>query len=239
MTNYILVHGAWHGGWCWKKVKNRLENGGNNKVLTPDLPSHKGGLRGLLPWTTSLSSYIKSISKLLEKADEPVVLVGHSMGGMVITGAADNFPEKIKKLTYICAFVPRSGESLGDIAPEVSPILPTDQKVNLLRGGVGMKKERLNDIFYNQCSAEDRAFATERLCLQPVRAFQEKLNWRDSHFGSVAKMAIICENDKAITAAGQRKMAEQAGIKEQITLNSDHSPFFSHDEQLAEILLNC
>lgn len=236
MVNYILVHGAWHGGWCWHKVVEELTQKGH-KVEAPSLPAHNGGIKAILPWLVSLDDYVDSIIRLIDSNSEPVILVGHSMGGIVITQVAERCPEKIKKLVYVCAFVPPSGKSLGDLAPEVSPIQPADQKVNLLRGGVAMKPDRTQDIFYNKCVDADVKFANSRLCLQPIRPFSTAVKWTTEKFGSVAKMAVRCDFDGAITPEGQEKMARDSNIEEIVPLDSDHSPFFCKPKELAEILL--
>ena len=86
MAHYVLIHGAWHGGWCWHKVNSILRAAGH-KVENPSLPAHSNGsLRRIIPWAVNLTTYINRMSKIVESADEPVVLVGHSMSGMVHYG---------------------------------------------------------------------------------------------------------------------------------------------------------
>ena len=237
MAHYVLIHGAWHGGWCWHKVNSILRAAGH-KVENPSLPAHSNGsLRRIIPWAVNLTTYINRMSKIVESADEPVVLVGHSMSGMVITALGEKYPDRIKKLVYLCAFVPPSGKSLADLAPDVSPIQPEDQKVHFLRGGVGIKKEKIKDIFYNETPLDDIAFAKAKLCLEPLRALRQPVHWSEENLGRVPKMAIICERDRAIRPDGQRKMAENLAIKEIVSLDNDHSPFFSNPLALTEILL--
>ncbi|MBA3922407.1 MAG: alpha/beta fold hydrolase, partial [Nostocaceae cyanobacterium] len=111
MSTCILIHGAWHSSWCWNKVATLLEQAGH-KVIAPDLPSHGKDKTPIREVT--LQSYTDRICEILTELIEPVILVGHSMGGLVITQVAEQCPDKIEKLVYLCAFLPGNGESLLD-----------------------------------------------------------------------------------------------------------------------------
>ena len=106
MATYVLIHGAWHGGWCWDKIVPLLKKEGH-KVEAPDLPGH-GRDKTPIP-EISLQSYTDRVCRILDTQSEPVILVGHSMGGVVITQAAQHRPEKIKTLVYLSAMLPRNG----------------------------------------------------------------------------------------------------------------------------------
>jgi pimeloyl-ACP methyl ester carboxylesterase len=113
MATFVLVHGSWAGGWAWAKVRPLLEQAGH-RVLAPSLTglSDRGHLAGP---EVGLSTHIQDIARLLEWEDlEGVVLVGHSYGGMVITGVAGVVPERIGRLVYLDAFRPRPGQSAID-----------------------------------------------------------------------------------------------------------------------------
>jgi pimeloyl-ACP methyl ester carboxylesterase len=92
MSACVLVHGAWHGGWCWDKVV-RLLNKEGHRVEAPDLPGH-GKNKAPIP-EVSLQAYSDSICKILDAQSQPVILIGHSMGGVVISQAAEYRPERI------------------------------------------------------------------------------------------------------------------------------------------------
>jgi pimeloyl-ACP methyl ester carboxylesterase len=104
MSTYVLIHGAWHGGWCWDKVVPLLEKAGH-KVQAPDLPSH--GKDKTSYRTVSLQAYADSVCGILDTQSDRVVLVGHSMGGIVISQAAEYRPEKVDTLVYLTAFLLR------------------------------------------------------------------------------------------------------------------------------------
>ena len=116
MATFVLVHGAWHGGWCWKRVRPLLESRGH-LVFTPTLTG-LGERSHLLARETGLETHIADVVNVIrwEELSE-VVLCGHSYGGMVISGVADRVPDRIRSLVYLDAFVPSDGQSLFDFLP--------------------------------------------------------------------------------------------------------------------------
>ena len=113
MSTFVLVHGAWHGSWCWKKVVPLLEEAGH-EVVTLDLPGH--GDDGTPVSEVTLVTYAERVCDVLDEQSELVVLVGHSMGGLVISEAAERRPEKIKLLVYLTGFLLANGKTLIETA---------------------------------------------------------------------------------------------------------------------------
>ena len=113
---FVLIHGAWHGGWCWRFVRALLSE---HQVFAPSLTG-LGERKHLAGPGVNLDTHIYDVVNLLEMEDlRDVVLVGHSYGGMVVTGAADRAPARIKRLVYLDAFVPESGKCVLDyVVPE-------------------------------------------------------------------------------------------------------------------------
>ena len=105
MSHFVLVHGAWHGAWCWEQVVPRLGARGHS-ARAIDLPGH--GQDPKPPGAVSFDDYMSRMGDVIEAAPEPPILVGHSLGGAVITGAADRWPERIGALVYLCAMLPDS-----------------------------------------------------------------------------------------------------------------------------------
>jgi len=116
VANFVLVHGAWHGGWCWRFVRPLLKG---HAVFTPSLTG-LGERKHLARPDINLETHIADVVSLLEMEDlSDVILVGHSYGGMVVTGAADRVPARIARLVYLDAFVPEDGKCLLDyVVPE-------------------------------------------------------------------------------------------------------------------------
>lgn len=116
MTNFVLVHGAWHGGWCWRDVARTLRAAGH-EVFTPTLTG-LGDRIHLQNSHTDLSLHVQDIVNTIEYENlRNVVLCGHSYGGMVITGVADRIPERLDALVYLDAFVPEDGDSVFSLMP--------------------------------------------------------------------------------------------------------------------------
>jgi pimeloyl-ACP methyl ester carboxylesterase len=120
MTTFVLVHGAWAGGVVWRELAPRLRRAGH-EVHAPSL-SGIGARKHLLGRTIDLDTHIDDVLGVIEDEDlADIVLVGHSYGGMVITGVADRVPDRIAALVYLDAFVPEDGEALFDLAPPAGP----------------------------------------------------------------------------------------------------------------------
>ena len=129
MVNYVLVHGGWHGAWCWDKVVPLLQAAGHS-VYAPTLTG-LGEQAALLTPEIGLDTHIQDVVNLIETKElQQVILVGHSYSGMVITGVADRVPDRIAHLVYLDAVVPRDGQSLADTVPFVGTMLRRDANNN-------------------------------------------------------------------------------------------------------------
>src|SRR6266566_8803634 len=158
MSRYVLVHGAWHGSWCWDKVVPLLEQAGHH-VEALDLPGHgqdKTPLREI-----TLAAYTKRVCETLDAHAEPVILVGHSLGGIVITQVAEERPEKIQTLVYLTAVLPQNGESLFQLASgDTGSLIMPNLMVNEEQGYLTFKEETpFKEIFGADCSDEDVEYA--------------------------------------------------------------------------------
>lgn len=230
MATYVLIHGAWHGAWCWQKVVRLLEQEGH-KAVAPDLPGH-GDDKAPIP-RISLQAYADRVCAILDSQSEPVVLVGHSMGGIVISQAAEYRPEKIRTLVYLAAFLLRNGETLLQVAQEdrealVLPnlILAEDQSYATVR------EDALKEVFYADCSDEDVARAKSHLVPQATAPFVTPVRTTAENFGLVPRVYIECLGDKAISPAAQKKMYSALPCQKVISMDTSHSPFFSAPKEL-------
>src|ERR1700675_3292707 len=116
MTSFVLVHGAWHGSWCWKRVRRSLQEKGH-EVFTPTLTG-VADRSHLLSREVNLETHITDVVNLIQWEElSDVVLCGHSYGGLVISGVADRIPDRIGALVYLDAFVLEDGQSLHDVLP--------------------------------------------------------------------------------------------------------------------------
>jgi pimeloyl-ACP methyl ester carboxylesterase len=219
MTTFVLVHGAFHGGWCWYRIVAELEARGH-KVVAPDLPGH-GRAAGQ---PASLRIYGDHVADIIRKQDEPVVLVGHSMGGSVITVAGETVPEKVAHIVYVTAFMGPDGDSMaGDLSamPTQGGLIPTPDKTFAL---------------YHDCPKEDAALA--RLCLtdQPHLPLVEAIAWTPERWGRIPRTFVGCLKDMVFSIADQRRRAGSAPGTRWIEFDCGHSPFFVMPKALADVL---
>jgi pimeloyl-ACP methyl ester carboxylesterase len=128
VATFVLVHGGGHGGWCYQQVARRLRGDGHH-VHTPTL-SGLAERSHLLSPTIDLDTHIRDITSLLFYEDlSDVVLVGHSYGGMVVTGVADAVPERVQRLVYLDAATPSNGQSLADVSPALMQYAASSMRV--------------------------------------------------------------------------------------------------------------
>jgi pimeloyl-ACP methyl ester carboxylesterase len=234
MSTYLLIHGAWHGGWCWRSVVPLLESAGHT-VLAPDLPGH--GDDNTPAASVTLKDYADRVCEIVNTQSERVILLGHSMGGAVITQAAENCSEKIGALVYMCAFLPRNGDSLMTWALQDAESMVNPSTTFAVEDGVlGFKPQYIREAFYAGCSEEDIAFAQSRLVSQSTQPFRTPVQTTAERWGAIPRYYIECARDRAITPNLQQAMQKQSPCKGTFSIDTDHSPFFSAPENLADIL---
>ncbi len=235
MGSFVLVHGAWHGSWCWEKVTPLLEAAGHT-VDAVDLPG-----RGANPAEAAertLEAYSRHVADRVEAAGGPVVLVGHSMGGMPITGAAELVPDRIAALVYVTAFLPNDGQALVQLAdddPEalVLPNLVVDEASGLCT----VREGALRETFYGECSAGDATWAAAQLVPESLAAMAAPAHVTEDRAGSVRRIYVECVRDRAISIAKQRELWAARPCERVLTMETDHSPFLSAPQELAGHLL--
>lgn len=235
MANFLLIHGAWHGAWCWHRVIPELEALGH-RVVAIDLPGH--GVDKTPTAEVTLDAYAERVGAALGDLDGPAVLVGHSMGGVVITAAAERYPERVASLVYLTAIALRDGEAMTDNPVKASPrefmagFMPTPDGV-----ATRFDPERMREAFYADCSAADVALA--RLCLVPQATLVMRTPIRATaeRWGAIPRSYITCSEDRALTLEGQRGMLERVGFDRVVEMQCGHSPFFSRPAELAAHLV--
>jgi pimeloyl-ACP methyl ester carboxylesterase len=235
MTTFVLVHGAWHGAWCWYKVVPLLRDAGNT-VIAVDLPSH--GIDRTPIGEVSLDVYAERVCQILDSCGEPVVLVGHSMGGLVISRAGEKKPSKIAKLIYLTAFLIGDGQTLLEVAQSDlrSQILP-NLKLNADQSVGTIDEGSIQKSFYHDCPASDVALAQALLVPQALALMAEPLRTTCKNWGAIPRFYIECVYDNAISLMTQRAMQKNLPCERVVALQTSHSPFFSAPRQLADHLL--
>jgi pimeloyl-ACP methyl ester carboxylesterase len=207
-----------------------LEKQGHT-VVAPDLPSHGRDKTPLSAVT--LPVYVDSVCQVLDAQRELVVLVGHSMGGGIITQVAEYRPEKIKTLVYLAAALPRNGESmLQAVQQDTESLVVPNFVLSADQSSATFRAEDLREAFYADCSDEDVALARAMLVPQALAPPGTPVHTSAANFGRVPRVYIECLRDRALTPSFQKKLYTALPCQKVITMNTSHSPFFSAPEEL-------
>ena len=189
-------------------------------------------------WRMKLDDYADAVVKEVRKIAAPTILVGHSMGGQVISAAAERIPDQIERLVYVAAFLPRSGDSIVSLGREdTDSWLPNSTTTSVLRGTFTIKPTALAQVFCDDCTPEAIAQAQRELVPESIRPSFGKVSLSSRRFGSVPRSYIRCTDDRAISLKMQDLMISRQGCEHVATLKSSHSPFISMPEQLVEAIL--
>jgi len=232
---YVLVHGAWQAPYFWEAVRKDLLKE-DHKVIVVELPGH--GSDKTPPQNLNLDVYRDKVIETISKVDDKVILVGHSMGGMVITAVAEKIPSKISKLVYIGAFLPTSGQALTDLAfsdpdSKLGPLLiPSADQLTL-----DVKRDSLTYLFINDGSQEAKEDVLTNYRTEPAIPFTNKVTLTSEGFGAVEKLYIKTLQDIVISPSLQDRMIAGAGIEIVYEVNTSHSPFLSQPKAVSDLLL--
>lgn len=228
MANFVLVHGGMIGGTCWKNVRKILENQ-HHTVLTPTLTG-LGERKHLSHPNIDLDTHIQDIINTIfyEELDD-IVLIGHSYGGMVITGVADRIPEKIKKLIYVAAILPKNGESMFDaVGPEISSYLYSNAQK-----GNGWEVPAAPPESYGINAQKDIKWFMSMSTPHPLKSFQQKY-FRNTSFSETEKIYVNCSQDLALDFMAVRAKEMKIPCYE---INSGHFPMITSPETLANLFV--
>ena len=218
MTTVVLVHGAFHGAWCWEPVRNQLDERGVPN-LAPDLPF------------TGLDDDADTVRAVLDAVDGPVVLCGHSYGGMVISRAASG-RDDVDRLVYLCAV------QVADDAEMAATMRPTSLIEHLVHGEDGslaVDLEHAAADFYHDCDPAVAAASVAQLRPMPTGVGQD--SDRDVPPPAWMQMPstyVVCTDDRTVHPDTQRQMAEHAD--DVVVWDTSHSPMLSRPELVADLL---
>jgi pimeloyl-ACP methyl ester carboxylesterase len=233
MASFILVHGGMHGGWCWDKVLPLLQAAGQ-VAIAPDLPGVREGT--IPPQDVTLALTGGFIADLARRSGEKVVMVGHSLGGITISEAAERAPEAVLGLVYVAAIL------LPDGAAVIGNLVGGDETSNLVRASAGgaaliADPNVARDRFYNGCAEHDAQSALARLVPQPTRPMRDRLRLTSSRFGAVPRAYIECLQDNAHPLCLQRSQQAKLPCDPVFKMATGHSPFLQAPEALAHHLI--
>jgi len=229
MTTFALVHGAWHGSWCWRKVFEKLRAAGYDSVA-PELPCDdpKAG------WV----AYRDIVLADLDDIEGEIILVGHSLGGCVIPLVAAE--REVSRLVLLCSFPPAPGQSLDDAVAK-EPAL-TDDRAMIWRTSrddldrhVWPGFETAAYAMYHDCDPVDARWAFDQLRPQTHTPFAEP--WPLVRWPDISVASIVCSEDRMGNPALLTKAAREQFGTDTVELPGSHSPFLSQPSALADALI--
>ena len=224
----VLVHGAWHGAWCWQPVVDRLEAAGV-PVVAIDLPGHGDDRRPL----TDLHGHGDAVRAALDRIDGPVLLVGHSFGGAAITDAGTH--PAVRHLVYVTAFCIDTNETVmtNDLEGGAGTVL--EQAIRFEADGtITVDPEVAVEAFYADCEPDRAAAAVARLVPEHAAGFGQSPRvaaWRER-----PSTYVLCTDDRAAMPALQRNLA--ARCDDVVEIAASHSPFESRPDELTAVLVD-
>lgn len=228
----LLVHGAWHGAWCWAPLQAELDRRGVAS-LAVDLPGH-----GLSREAAGdLADDVRCVGDALASIRAPVVLVGHSYGGAVVTAAVSG-ADNVVAVVYVAAFAMLEGERINDIIRSVPTPDPILRRAIVMRddGSSVLDPEHVVESLYARCPPQMAEAAIPRLGPQRMATFGQPVE--SSPLGArptaVPTVYVRCTADNAIPVAQQDVMA--ARCDEVVSLDTDHSPFASATGAVADVI---
>ncbi len=225
MAAFVLVHGSFHGPWCWDRITPLLRAAGHT-VATPDLAEAATDK----PYP-DLHDYAALVARAMGDASGAVILVGHSMGGLVASQAAALAPAKLGALLYVSGLLLPDGESLqsflqgvGDLG--VDDLVLKNMQVSADGQVATFPAAAAPAVFYHRCVAADAAWATAQLRPQPTAVYATPLRLTAAS-AAVPRAYVVCQDDQAVSVAYQRRMLADTTCERTYSLDADHSPFFS------------
>jgi pimeloyl-ACP methyl ester carboxylesterase len=237
MSAFVLVHGSWMGSWAWDRVAPLLREAGHQATAV-DLPGYGDDTTPVAEIT--LQAYTDRALAAIDAATEPVILVGHSMGGVVVSTAAEQRPERVACAVYVAAYMLPNGESVFSFS-QGNPEFAASQVMGYLEidqaGGTSqIRPDGIGPVFVNDGSAGDVAYATEHAHVDYLAPSGTPIAITDARWGSVRRLYVETLRDQAVPVSAQRRMNELLPGADVHSIDSGHSPFLTQPRGLADLL---
>ena len=232
-STYVLVHGAWADESAWGFVRNELAKKAN--VVVVNLPAH--GADNTYGVGIGLNDYVKTVTNAINKVSGKVILVGHSMAGVIISQVAENIPNKIDKLIYVSAYLPKNGEDVSSITNKFLNNKPIEVfEFNKDYSLVSIKKNAIANVVCADCPDYMKDVLVKYHRAEPVKGLNDKVKL-SAKFNAIPKYYISTKNDYAVPYALQQQMIKSNGtVKKVYELETSHLPFVVKPQEFLNIL---
>jgi pimeloyl-ACP methyl ester carboxylesterase len=235
--NFVLVHGAWHGAFCWAAVINELGKHGDHTHAV-DLPGNNGNPFERAKVTLQL--YVDSVVKFVEARDlHNVVLAGHSMAGLVMPGVVAKIPDRVKRVVFVTAMVAVDGKPIFEPGnPSTAPLIQLANSRYDKSLPIDVMNDAFRNFFMQDAKKEMQDWVLSTLCPQPIQPFLDAVDMKSFHATGVPQSFLVCEDDLAPdghplwhpTYSGRLKNPSIRKIK------SGHEVMFTHPKACADAL---
>lgn len=234
-STIVLVHGAFASQNSWQFIKPTLEKQGHT-VVTLDLPGHGDDTTPANQAT--FDDYVTAVGKLVQDQPDKIVLLGHSMAGMVISQVAEQMPDKIDKLVYLCAYLPQNGQDLQTLGnTDAESLIGRNLNFAADFSSASLPDDIAVQVFAGDCSDAIKELVRTHNKPEPLAAFQAKVSLTDANFGRVPKYYIETLHDQGVGTSLQKQMiADNGHVKQVYTIASGHTPYWAKPDELAEVL---
>ena len=230
----LLVHGAFENDQVWGHVTAKLQADGY-KVATVDLPGRPGN--PATPDKVSLDLYAKTVVAALGQFHRPAVVVGHSFGGIVISGAAELAPAKVKTLVYLAAYLPHDGDSLVSLAnQDADAKIGPHLQIKKDQGIASIDYDARADLFANAAPDGLRKAIPDLILDEPLAPLATPVHLTAARFGKLDKVYIHTALDQVISPSFQAKMVAGTPVRAEYTLQTGHTPFLTDPDGLAQAI---
>ncbi|BBD97021.1 alpha/beta hydrolase [Sphingobium amiense] len=230
----VLVHGAWETAGVWAEVESGLEKDGY-KVKTVNLPGREGN--PMPAGEVTLDAYQKAVAQVIAGETKPVILVGHSFGGFVISAEGEAEPEKIKTLVYVAAYLPLDGQSLlglatTDAGSKAGEALIIDKD----KGIAGIKYEARAGLFANGAPAPVGDAVAKGIVDEPLPPLTMPVHLTADRFGKVDKVYIHTLRDQVVSPPFQAQMVAATPVRSELSIDTGHIPFIVNPPGLVKLI---
>lgn len=231
--HFVLIHGAWHGGWCWDGVIAGLENAGHT-AEAPTMPGHRAeDDRSNIVF----DNYVDKIVSVLEGQTAPVVLVGHSSAGFLMQASAPKIPDKIERLIFHNAFILPDGKSQFDLVPpEVAEGMTAAANASP-DNCVPIMEDFVRDTLMEGEPNEMKDALIGKLVPQPIAIFTTPVHTADFDKLNIPKSVVFCKGDISLPPGAYLGMAQGLGEYNLIEIEGGHETLFTNPRIIAESLL--
>ncbi len=231
---FLMIHGSWHGAWCWHKVLSRLQTE-NHEAIAVDLPG-RGKSPAKAPFV-GLSRMVEHVEDYLSDAEQTTIVV-HSRYGILASQLAERAPSKIAQTIYLASFMLPNGRSVANyFKSDTDSLIQPYVDVNRIGMWDWLRPEGYKDVLYHDCSEDDHQLAASLLCREPLRPAIKKLRLTDGNYGRVPRGYIRLSEDRAVSITLQDRLLNETMVDRVETIDAGHSAYFCKPDELTRAIL--